>query len=181
MTKKQRRFLIIGIVCAIVVGLYFLFADDVARRNAASSDQSRVVINDMDMREEKNGEIIWYLKADRVTLDANKQQAHLEQVEGYFKNGKDELKITAKNGLVDREKKTVHLEGEVKGRTNDGAVLTSPLLDYDSTKQILSSSKPFRLERDGKVLTADSFTADRILEEVKAKGHAKLAETGDDK
>lgn len=34
----------------------------------------------------------------------------------------------------------------------------------------------FNAEKDGRILTADSFTADRVLEKIVAKGHAKLAD-----
>lgn len=179
MTKK-RRYLIIGVLIALVAGIYFLFAGDSGiGQNGASSGNSHVEFNNMEMKETANGEVTWYLKAKKVTIDADKDTAHLEGVEGYFKKGDNEFHLNANTGLVKRAEKTVHLEGSVKGHTKDGAVLSAENLDYDGKTQVLSTSKPFTVERDGKTLTADKFTADRVLEEIKAQGHAKLVEKGE--
>ena len=44
---------------------------------------------------------------------------------------------------------------------------------------ILSTDEFFAAEKDGRVLTAESFTADRVLEKITAKGHARLADKED--
>lgn len=60
--------------------------------------------------------------------------------------------------------------------TKDGKELYAENLTYDGNKEILSTDKAFIVKKDGKVLTADAFDADRVLQKITARGHAKLAE-----
>lgn len=66
-------------------------------------------------------------------------------------------------------------EGNVEGYGRDGEELYAENLTYDGNKDILSTDKAV-VKKDGKVLTADEFDADRVLQKITARGHAKLAE-----
>lgn len=86
------------------------------------------------------------------------------------------MSIKAKKGIIKRAEQTVNLEGDIEGKTKDGLILYAKNLTYDGKKQVLSTDCSFTVEKDGRILTADSFTADRVLEKIVAKGHAKLAD-----
>ena len=103
----------------------------------------------------------------------------MEGIEAYFLKDGNELKLQADKGHFDRKQKKVHVEGHVEGTSNDGMVLHAKNLTYDGNTDILSTDEFFTAEKDGRVLTADSFTADRVLEKITAKGHAKLADKED--
>ena len=163
--NKYRPYIVLAVIVAMAAGIYFLFQGDEAEQKGAAPDDAIVTFSNMDMREEAKGQVVWYLKAANVKIDADKDTAHLKNVEGYFKNDQGELTIKADTG-------TVH------GTTKDGAVLDADNLKYDGKTQILSTDKQFTLVKDGKVLTADTFTADRVLQVVTAKGHASLKEKG---
>ncbi len=171
MTKRTK--IIIGAVLALCLGIFLLF------RGGDLFGQSSVTVpimelSNSDMQETQKGEVVWRLKAKRVTIAGDKDTATMEDVDGYFKDKDIELSIKAKTGRVVRSKKWVYLEGDVRGKTSDGAELSAENLTYDGKTQKLSTDKHFILTRDGRELTADSFEADRVLETMKAKGHAKL-------
>lgn len=64
----------------------------------------------------------------------------------------------------------------MEGQTSDGAVLHAENLTYDGKTNQLSTDRFFTVEKDGKILSADSFTADRILQMIEARGNARLAD-----
>ena len=152
--NKYRPYIVLAVIVAMAAGIYFLFQGDEAEQKGAAPDDAIVTFSNMDMREEAKGQVVWYLKAANVKIDADKDTAHL------------------------KKDKTVTLTGTVHGTTKDGAVLDADNLKYDGKTQILSTDKQFTLVKDGKVLTADTFTADRVLQVVTAKGNASLKEKG---
>ncbi len=171
MTKRTK--IIIGAVLAVCFGIFLLFNGG----KWFGKQEITVPIMELsnsEMQETQGGKVIWKLKAERVSIGADKNSATMENVEGYFKDEEMEFSLKAKTGRVLRNEKQVYLEGEVRGKTKDGAELSAENLMYDGKTQKLSTDKHFILTKDGRELTADSFEADRVLELVEAKGHAKL-------
>ena len=101
--------------------------------------------------------------------------------DGSFMKDDNEIDLTADTGKIDRKAQTVYVEGNVKGKSKDGLVLYAKNLTYDGKTQILSTDQFFTAEKDNRVLTGDSFTGDRALQQLTAKGHAKLADKEDAK
>lgn len=171
MTKRTK--MIIGAAALLCLGLFLLFGGG----NWFGKPEITVPVMELsnsEMQETQGGKVIWKLKAERVSIGADKNSATMENVEGYFKNEDTEFTLKAKTGRVLRKEQWVYLEGEVRGKTKDGAELSAENLTYDGKAQKLSTDKYFVLTKDGRELTADSFIADRVLERVEAKGHAKL-------
>ena len=171
MTKRAK--MIIGAAALLCLGLFLLFGGG----NWFGKPEVTVPVMELsnsEMQETQGGKVIWKLKAERVSIGADKNSATMENVEGYFKNEDTEFTLKAKTGRVLRKEQWVYLEGEVRGKTKDGAELSAENLTYDGKAQKLSTDKYFVLTKDGRELTADSFIADRVLERVEAKGHAKL-------
>ena len=171
MTKRAK--IIIGAAALLCLGLFLLFGGG----NWFGKPEVTVPVMELsnsEMQETQGGKVIWKLKAERVSIGADKNSATMENVEGYFKNEDTEFTLKAKTGRVLRKEQWVYLEGEVRGKTKDGAELSAENLTYDGKAQKLSTDKYFVLTKDGRELTADSFIADRVLERVEAKGHAKL-------
>ena len=109
-------------------------------------------------------------------MESDRNTAYLTDIEGFFAEDGNELSIKAKKGIIKRAEQTVNLEGDIEGKTKDGLILYAKNLTYDGKKLVLSTDCSFTAEKDGRILTADSFTADRVLEKIVAKGHAKLAD-----
>ena len=178
--KKNRNLILAALlILAIGIGLYFLFKDDSRNMNAASSSSSSMEFNNIDMKETKDGKITWRFKAKHVTISKDQNHVDMEGVEGDFMKDGDDLHLTAGKGRIDRKTKSVYIEGNVQGNSKDGEELYAENLTYDGNKEILSTDKAFVVKKDGKVLTADTFDADRVLKKITAKGHAKLTDKED--
>lgn len=174
----NKRWAMGAAVLAVMAGLYFLFAEPGGGEKSAVSVPA-MEFSDSEIHEMQDGQVVWKLKAGHVALGADKNTAQLTDIEGYFKNEDMELQIQAERGEAKRAEKTLYLEGNIEGRTADGAVLHAENLTYDGKTGRLSSSSRFTAEKDGKILTADSFIADRVLQRIEARGNARLAEKGD--
>lgn len=175
--KKNRNLILAAVLILLVaVGIYFLFKDDNKGMNAASSAGPSIEFHNSDVKETKDGKIVWRFKAGHATVSKNQNDVNMEQVEGYFMKDGDELHLKADKGKIDRAAKTIYIEGNVEGYGKDGEELYAENLTYDGNKEILSTDKAFIVKKDGKVLTADAFDADRVLQKITARGHANLAE-----
>ena len=171
MIKKSH--VVVGVIVVLILGIIFLFKSNFGL-GTGGVEVPVMELSNSEMQESQKGKVIWKLKAEHVTIGADKNTATMENVEGYFKDKDVELTIKSKYGRVSRNDQLVYLEGEVHGKTSDGAELSAENLTYRGKTQKLSTDKPFVITKDGKELSADSFEADRVLETMKAKGHAKL-------
>ena len=179
MNKHTKTGLIIAVILLLAVGIYFLFKDDHASESGGSSSVTTMEFSNIELKEDKEGQPIWRLKAKHVIMSKDKNSAEMEGIEGYFIKDGNKLSLTADKGNYSRKDQKVYIEGHVEGESSDGMILHAENLTYDGKTQILSTDKFFTAEKDGRVLTADSFTGDRVLEKLTAKGHAKLADKED--
>lgn len=177
----NKKFLISAVIIILIAGIYFLFRDDMAAEDGAKNSAPAMEFTGTEMHEVENGKETWRLSVGHVKMGTDQNTAELEDIEGYFKNETVELHLTAKRGIAKRTEKSLYLEGEVTGTTTDGAVLHAENLTYDGKTGILSTDKAFTVEKGNHILSADSFTADRILQKIEAKGHALLKEKGETK
>lgn len=176
MSKHTKTGLIIAVILLLVLGVYFLFKDDHADENGSSGSITTMEFSNIELKEDQEGKPIWRLKAKHVIMSKDKNSADMEGLDGYFIKDGNKLAIKADKGTYSRKEQKVYIEGHVEGESSDGLILHAENLSYDGKKQVLSTDKFFTAEKDGRVLTADSFTGDRVLEKMTAKGHAKLAD-----
>ena len=179
MNKHTKTGLIIAVILLLAVGIYFLFKDDHASESGGSSSVTTMEFSNIELKEDQEGKPIWRIKAKHVVMSKDKNSAEMEGIEGYFIKDGNKLSLTADKGNYSRKDQKVYIEGHVEGESSDGMILHAENLTYDGKTQILSTDKFFTAEKDGRVLTADSFTGDRVLEKLTAKGHAKLADKED--
>lgn len=181
LTGRQKGLLIGGIILLLALGIYFLFrGDDEAMRSDASSGPA-IEFDNIDFHESKDGETVWQIKAAHVTMDKDRNLIHMTGVQGFFVKDGDELQLSADKGEMDRTRQTVYLEGNVDGKTKTGMTLKAENLSYDGKTQVLSTDRFFTAERDNRVLTGDSFRGDRVLNQLRVEGHAKLADKEEEK
>lgn len=177
MNKNVKLGLIGAVILLLVIGVYFLFKDDSRQMDGDTGNASTAMeFSNIEMKEDQDGNAVWRLKAKHVSMSKDKNTAKLEGIEGTFLKDGDELRLTAEKGKLDRKAKTVYVEGHVEGKSSDGMILQAKNLTYDGKTEKLSTDQSFVAEKDGKVLTADSFVGDRVLQQLTAKGHAKLAD-----
>lgn len=160
-------------VMMMIGSCYFLFHD---KGGLPGAGLSSMEFSGVDLKEERNGELLWKLKIDHGKVDVEKNIIYLEGIDGYFQEGENQLQITAKEGRWEKDRERICLEGQIRGKTKTGLSLFAENLIYDGKTGVLSTDKPFRIEKDGRELSADAFTADRGLEKITATGHATLKE-----
>lgn len=177
MNKNVKLGLIGLVVLLLVAGIYFLFKDDAPRSQGENGKSSTAMeFSNIEMKEDQNGKSVWKIKAKHVSMSQDKNTAELEGLEGTFLKDGDELHLSADKGKLNRKEKTVYVEGHVEGKNSDGMVFHAKNLTYNGKTEKLSTDQAFVAEKDGKILTADSFEGDRVLQQLTAKGHAKLAD-----
>ncbi len=156
-------------------GLWFFFSGPEETGETAAPTPA-MEFSDTELHELEGGKIVWKMNVGHAAIDADKNTMHFTDVDGYFKNDDVELTLKAKSGMAKRQERLLYLEGDVEGRTSDGAVLHAANLTYDGMTNRLSTDQFFTVEKDGKILSADSFVADRILQTIEARGNARLAD-----
>lgn len=168
-------------VAAVVLvgGWLFLSGPDEAEPGAKPAPLME--FSGSELHEMDNNEVVWKLNVGHAVLEGDRNTMNFTDVDGYFRDKDRELTLTADRGTAKRNEKLLYIEGNVVGRTSDGAVLYAENLTYDGMTGRLSTDAFFTVERDGRVLTADSFVADRILQTVEARGNARLADKEDGK
>ncbi len=179
MNKHTKTGLIIAVILLVALGIYFLFKDDHAGESGSSNAVTTMEFSNIELKEDQEGKPVWRLKAKHVIMSKDKNSAEMEGLDGYFIKDGNKLALTADKGTYSRKDQKVYIEGHVEGESSDGVILHAENLTYDGKTQILSTDKFFTAEKEGRVLTADSFTGDRVLEKLTAKGHAKLADKED--
>jgi hypothetical protein len=160
------------IIMGIFIGLFYFFFCN--KEKPTEENQSTIEFTGVELKEEQNGKVIWKLKVDHGKVDRENNIIQLTGIDGYFIKDDNQLQIIAKEGRWEKNNKIIFLEGHVEGKTSDGGHVSAENIKYDEKIDTLSTDKPFTIEKNGRILSADSFTADRVLEEITAKGHAKL-------
>ena len=62
--KKNRNLILIAVLVLLIAGgIYFLFKDDNKGMHAASSQGPSIEFHNSDMKETKDGKLVWRLKA----------------------------------------------------------------------------------------------------------------------
>ena len=82
--KENKTLLIVFVVLMVVAGIYFLFKEDGNAGTGATVAKQAVEFNDINLSEEKNGQVIWNLKAHHVKIENDKNTVHLEGIDGFF-------------------------------------------------------------------------------------------------
>lgn len=176
--KSKKKIFIIIITVIICIGIYLLFRKDGFEFKHSKEAEFAIEFKGTELKEERDGKLIWKLKADRVNIDKDKNVMSIEGAECIFNDNGMSLDVNADSAIFNKNENVLYLKGSIKGHSDDGTSIKAENLKYESKTGILSSDRPFFIEKDGHKLTADSFTADRILKTVKAKGNASLTDRG---
>lgn len=86
MNKNKKNLLIIAVVLLVALGIYFLFKDDHASmENQGKTQGPAMEFNNIEMKEDKDGNAVWRLKAGYVAMSRDKNHADMKDIDGYFK------------------------------------------------------------------------------------------------
>ena len=172
---KNNKTVLAAIVGALVilVGLgYFLYGDvEVATTGPTGNSIS---FNGTELKEERNGQLIWSVKAEKISLDQATKVITLENVTGTFHKEGTILTVKAPKGLVSKDHGQITLSGGIEATSSTGASLRTEGLEYTSKEQVFKSTSKFTYTDADTTLEGDALEGDMILQQVTAKGHAKL-------
>lgn len=83
---KKHKKSIIGVVLMVLItlGVYILFKGDGNSVFTGDDTTQAVEFNDINLNEEKDGKVIWNLKARHVKMESNRNTAYLTDIEGFL-------------------------------------------------------------------------------------------------
>ena len=118
----------------------------------------------------------WFLEAENVNYNREKDQAEAEVVRVKFYNpdNLEVLTLSAKGALVDMKEKSLKFRGEVEALSSKGEKLTAKNLRWDNKKKLLIGSEYIKITRKNAVMTATNLEADPELKKVVLSGNVKV-------
>lgn len=166
----------IGLVVAVIIAIlgigYSMFRTDDGPE--LSPQGNTISFTGSELKEEKNGQVIWQVKADAVDIDPKTKGVTVKQMVATFNRDGQSLTVTAPMGTVSGDRKRMELKGGVKAVNTEGAIFATDEVVFDNEKKVFVSSTPFTYTDKDTSISGDSLEADMVLERVTAKGNAKL-------
>lgn len=170
--KKYIVLIIVGIVILAGIG-YFLFGS--VEESAPTENRGNVVsFNGSELKEEKDGQLIWSVKADTIEMDPKTKAVTMKNITGTFNNNGVTITMTAPEGHVSADHSKIDISGGVKGIKSDGGELSTDAINFDNTTKKFTTPGPFSYRDGDNTITGDKLEGDMVLNQVKAIGHAKL-------
>ena len=125
---------------------------------------------------EFDGKLVWHLTADKILVDPDSGKVYFVKPTGTFVSDDGvQLTITADQGIVDRNGKTIELKAPLEAHTDQGDSLqTDGSVYYNMDTREITGGKVVITRADQTDLSADSFTANAALNAVTLTGHARI-------
>lgn len=169
--KKLLLTIVVGILILLGVG-YFLYGG--VETTTMGPYGNSISFNGTELKEEKNGQLIWSVKAEKISVDQVTKVVTLENVTGAFHKDGKILTVKAPKGVVSKDHGQITLSGGIEATSSTGATLRTEGLEYRSKEQLFKSTSKFIYTDVDTTLEGDVLEGDMILQQVTAKGHAKL-------
>ena len=125
--------------------------------------------------EERNGNTVWTLTAQKMTVDIDTQDTSMQGIEGtfYSEDGRT-LTLHADEGHMDHETRDVVLTGSVNAAMSDGASLMANELKWTSTEGTLTATGDAQVERDDLRATGDRIMSMDEFRQFRIEGNARI-------
>ncbi len=125
--------------------------------------------------EEKDGQKIWEMTADKIKMDSVTQLAEIENVDGKFyqEDGKV-LSVKGKTGVYNQQTKDVHLEGDVVLTDADGAKITGKNLDWNNAEGTITATENVKIYREDMRATGDLAASNDGFKHFYMKGNVRI-------
>ena len=125
----------------------------------------------------ENNDKQWQLTADKGTCDPNNKLIHVEGevvVQELADEDKKSWQLTADKGAYDQTNKLIHAEGNVVVINNEGAKLTSNLLDWFGEQEMLVATGEVKISKDDMRAFGDLAYSNNGFKHFGLMGNAKL-------
>lgn len=175
MLKNKKTIAIIIAILAIIIGMGIYIYED--NQDDSSKDQlsgTHITFTGSDIREEKNGQIVWSLTADSIELDPKTKEINMKNLKGYFNQNGVRTDITAPEAHMTSDHKSMEMTGGIHAQNSDGATFDTDALHFDNDKKELSSKGAFTYVSKDATITGDKVVADTAIQKISVEGNAKL-------
>ncbi|OEU61336.1 MAG: LPS export ABC transporter periplasmic protein LptC [Desulfuromonadales bacterium C00003094] len=110
-------------------------------------DNVDIALDNIDYTETRGDRRFWRLQADSVAHEAQRQEAHLENVHMtlYDQGEFGDIQLTAQRGKWFSETGNVELNGDVVVKSGQGQALYCQQLSYDNKAELITSESQVRL------------------------------------
>lgn len=170
---KRTKWWLGGLLVVLVLAILYAVLADPAAGTSAVAEGRRVEFTGAELKQERDGELVWRLGAKHILVDPSSGILYLEEAELFCRDGEREVHIHATNATADRKTHRITLQGTVEVRGNDGATAKLADVVYDGATEMLTATGGVQYQRGDVVLTGDTLTADRTLRQVRISGHAR--------
>lgn len=178
--KKSRFFYgICGLIILSVVGIGYLFFGPASKERVQDELIKHVQLlefNGADLHEEKDGKLLWAVKAEKIMVNPQTKDAYLTNAKAELHQNGTTIFVDATKASITDNKTLITLTGHVEAKTADGATFKGEDLVFNMKTQKLESKKAFTYKKGSTKITGDSLTGDMLLKHLKAKGHVKVVE-----
>ncbi len=172
--NKKLIALIVVIVAALIGLVAFIMSDSGESTTTMTPTGQMVNFSGADLREEKDGKLIWALSAEKIEYDPKTKAVVMTNLKGTYNQNNVVTQLTAPHGTLTGNHKSLDLDGGVNASNSDGDTFTSDAIHVDNNKQELQSKGAFIYKGKNTIITGDKVTANVALQQLKVEGNAKL-------
>lgn len=171
--NKKLAGIIIAVLLAFGALLWMIFGSQ-SLSDIASPSGRLINFSGADLREEKDGKIIWALTADTIEYDPKTKAITMKNLKGTFNQDDVVMQLTAPQAVMSSDHKQLDMTGGIHASTSEGAEFDTESLHFDNTVKELSSTTAFTYKGKGITLTGDGLVANMAMQKITVNGNAKL-------
>ena len=155
MLKKRYLWLILIIILALTLSLYFIYngknKSSVQTKEVIEETEEDIVVQEAPVKIEKGtvagikqGKKEWEIEADKISLGEDRKKTIFEQINRatIFKENKPHLQVQLNQCIADMESNSMELIGDVVIKSEEGDILKGDRFFWDSKNEKLTSIEP---------------------------------------
>jgi LPS export ABC transporter protein LptC len=182
--KKTTGIFVVCILLLLSSGLYYFLKDEPLPSSPPKveptvQEASKLSYVGNSLTEEKDGKMLWELKAETIEIDDDTKNVQMKNVIGTFyqdKGGKIEIK--APEAFLDNKTKDITMPVKVEAIASDGGTFAANEVRWSGQEQRFYGSGNIVVTKDDAVITGDKIESDATMEKVKVYGNAKVIKGG---
>ena len=173
--NRKTTLLIAAALIVLAGGLLWTVLTVPPERAEAPEEPKAMEYQSNFLSEEKNGRVLWDLKAESTTVDmATQGTAFKNPVGHYYQEDGTVLTLTAPSGVYDSATKNVKLFGGVHATTTDGGDLKGEALEWIAGEDRLIATGQAVFLRPGLEVRGDKIEARAAFTVFRAEGNAYI-------
>ena len=173
--NRKTTLLIAAAILVLAAGLFWTVLTVPPEPPEAPKEPKAMEYQSNFLSEEKNGRVIWDLKAESTTVDMATQGTLFKNPVGhYYQEDGTVLTLTAPSGVYDSATKNVKLFGGVHATTTDGGDLKGEALEWIAGEDRLIAAGKAVLLRPDLEVRGDKIEARAAFTVFRAEGNAYI-------